>query len=181
VHPGDAGAVAGHTDVAHQPLVTGPGQCLDGAAGAVGDLPLARLDQVVELDEVDGVDLEALQRSLELAPGPVALALAGLGGEEETGPVLGHPRPDPQLGIAVAGGRVDVVHAQLEQGGQYLVGAVLAHASEGGGPEDDAGAVVSGAPERCGGQLFAHRYAPYDQDERPSSALRFPIRRPFGR
>jgi hypothetical protein len=83
VHTGDAGAVPSDADVAHEALVAGAGQRFDGAAGAVGDLPLARLHQVVELHEVDRVDLQSLQRLFELPSGPVALALAGLGGDEE--------------------------------------------------------------------------------------------------
>ena len=82
--PGDAGAVAGDADEAHEALVAGLGQRLDGAAGAVGHLPLVGLDEVVQLDQVDGVDLQALERALQLAPGPGRrVALAGLGGEEE--------------------------------------------------------------------------------------------------
>ena len=70
--------------------------------GPVGHLPLLGLDQVVQLDQVDRVDPQPLQRPLQLGPGAVAGALAGLGGEEEPVAVLGHPRPDPQLGVAVA-------------------------------------------------------------------------------
>ena len=88
VHAGDARAVAGDADEAHQALVAGLRQRLDGAAGAVGRLPLVVLDEVVELDEVDGVDLQPLERSLQFGPGGVARALAGLGGEEEARSVL---------------------------------------------------------------------------------------------
>ena len=101
MHPGDAVAVAGHADVAHEPLVAGRGQRLHRAAGREGDLPLVGLDEVVQLDEVDVVDLQSLERALELGAGGVAAPLAGLRGQEEARPVLGHPRPDAQLGVAV--------------------------------------------------------------------------------
>ena len=92
MHAGDAQAVPGHPDVADEPLVAGPGQRLDGAAGPVGDLPLVRLDEVVQLDQIDMVDVHALQRPLQLGAGGVALPLAGLGGQEHRVPVVGQPR-----------------------------------------------------------------------------------------
>ena len=64
-----------------------------------------------------------------------------------------HPRPDAQLRVAVAGGGVDVVDAVAQQRGQHLVGPLLAHRRQPGGAEDHAGAVVSGAAERCGREM----------------------------
>ena len=60
--------------------------------------------------------------------------------------VRAQPGREPQLGVAVAGGRVDVVDAVLEQQLERAVGLVLGTA-ERGGAEDDAGALVAGAPE----------------------------------
>ena len=136
-------AVAGDADEAGQPLVPGPHQRLDRAAGPVGHVPLVGLDQVVQLDHVDRVDLQPLEGALELGAGVVATALTGLRGEEEAGPVLGHPRADPQLRVAVPGRRVDVVDAVAEQGLEHLVRLLLAHPPEGGGAEDHPGALVT--------------------------------------
>ncbi len=41
-------------------------------------------------------------------------ALAGLGGQKELLAIAAHPRPDPQLGFAVASSGVDVIDAVLK-------------------------------------------------------------------
>ena len=110
---GDPHPVAGHADEAHEALVAGPRQRLDGATRTVGDLPLVLLDEVVQLDQVDVVDVHALQRAFELGPRRVTATLAGLGGEEDVARWVGEPRPQAVLRGAVAGGGVDVVDAEL--------------------------------------------------------------------
>ncbi len=77
-----------------------------------------------------------------------AAARAGLGGQEEVLPVPRHPRPDAQLGVAVARGGVDVVHPVGEQHLQRPIGLVLGDARQRGGAEDRGGALVPGASER---------------------------------
>ena len=72
---------------------------------------LVGLDEVVQLDEVDLVDAEPLERALQLAPGAVAVALAGLRRQEELVAVVGEERRQAQLRLAVRRGRVDVVDA----------------------------------------------------------------------
>jgi hypothetical protein len=47
----------------------------------------------VELKEVDVVHVQAFEGVLDLAPRRVFLAQAGLGGEEDAVPDLGHPAP----------------------------------------------------------------------------------------
>jgi hypothetical protein len=63
----------------------------------------------VHLDEVDMVGLEPLQAVVDLGPGVVAVAQAGLGGQEDPAAEVGHPGAQPQLGVAVAGRDVEVV------------------------------------------------------------------------
>src|SRR5207249_11985327 len=103
VHARDAEAVAGDADEPRQPLVPRANERLQRAAGAVGDLPLVLLDEVVQLDEVDMVDAEPLERQLEAGARAGAGALAGLGGEEELVAARRQPWRQPQLGVAVAG------------------------------------------------------------------------------
>src|SRR5580704_7649674 len=75
-------------------------------------------------------------------------AHAGLGGEEEVLPVPGHPRPDTQLGVAVARGGVDVIDPVLEQQIQRAVGLILGGARERGRAEEGGGAEMPRASER---------------------------------
>ena len=151
MHAGDARAVAGDPDVPHEALVTGGGHRLHHTTRPVGDLPLLRLHEVVELDQVDRVHLEALQRPLQLSARGVLPTLPRLGGQEEAMTVLGHPRTDAQLGLPVAGGGVEVVDPGVEEHLQHLVGPFLAQPAQGGRPEDHAGAGVAGAAEGCSG------------------------------
>src|SRR5439155_25046057 len=78
----------------------------------------------------------------------VAGALAGLGGEEELVAARRQPRRQPQLGVAVAGRGVEVVHTELEQHVEQFVSALLPHPAQRGGTEDDPAAAMPGAPER---------------------------------
>ena len=66
VHGGDGDAVAGDADVAGEALVARLDGVLEGAAGSEGGLPLGLVDEVVELEEVDVVGLQAFEGVLEL-------------------------------------------------------------------------------------------------------------------
>ena len=149
--------VAGDADEAHQPLLPRLDGGLQRAAGAEGRFPLLRVDEVVELDEIDLIDPQALQRAADLVVGRLIRALARLGGEEEVVAVPLHPRPEPQLRIAVAGGGVDVVDAALQNQLHGAIGIVLGDVAEGRRAEDGAGALVTGSAKGCGGD---HSYAP---------------------
>ena len=65
-----------------QTFVAGLGERRDCSVGLEGALPLVGLDEVVELDQVDGVDPHPLERAFELRACGVAAAFAGLRGEE---------------------------------------------------------------------------------------------------
>ena len=149
MHPADAQAVTRDAHEAGQAFVAGPRQRLDGASGAEGHFPLVGLDQVVQLDQVDVVDAQPLQRPLEARPGRVATPIAGLGGEEELAGVRRQPRRHPQLGIPVRCRYVQVVDACLEQDGQQRVGCLLAHRCQRRATEDYPAALVARASE-CG-------------------------------
>ena len=182
MHAGDAGAVAGHADEADQALVPCLGQRLDGAAGAVRDLPLVGLDQVVELDQVDVVDLEALQRALELRAGrrspwrsPVLVA------RKKRSRCSAIHGPDPQLGLAVGGGGVDVVDAEVEQGGEDLVGPSWRIPPRAAAPKITRVLSWPVRPNAAVGSWLVMG-PPYDRPRRRCAsriALRFPIRHPF--
>ena len=100
--PGDA-------DVADQALVLGADGRLDGAAVAVHLAQLVEVADRVQLQQVDVVGLQPLQRPVDRRPGTLAVAVAGLRGQEDLVTDPGHPGAQPQLGVAVARGHVEVV------------------------------------------------------------------------
>ena len=146
VHLRDAEAVAGDADVPHQALLARLDARLQRAARAQRDVPLDHVAQVVQLDRVDVVDPEPLERAPDLLARRGVRALAGLGRHEEPCRSLSHVR-DPQLRVAVAGGDVDVVDAVLEEQLQRAVGVRLGDVAERRGTEDHAAGLVSGRAE----------------------------------
>ena len=123
-------------------------QRLERAVRAHRLVPVVRMAERVDLDEIHGVHPEALEGAVEILARGARPARAGLGGQEEVLPVPGHPGPDPQLGVAVARSGVDVVHPVGEQDLQRPIGLVLGGARQRGGAEDRGGALMPGASER---------------------------------
>src|ERR1700674_2505205 len=111
MHRGDGDAVTGNADVAREALSARFDGVLKRAAGAQGGLPLAFIDEVVELQQVDVVGLEPLQRVFEPGLRLLVRPLTRLGREEEALAVRRHPCADAPLGAPVYGCRVDVVDA----------------------------------------------------------------------
>ena len=135
---------------ARQAFVACPHEGLERAARRVRRLPLVLLDEIVELDVVHVVDSQPLQRALQTGAGRVARALRRLRRQEELAAVLGHPRPHPQLGVAVVGCHVDVVHAEFDEHLEEGVRQLLGRGPQGGRAEDRAAAQVAGPSELCG-------------------------------
>ena len=117
-------------------------------AFAQRELPVDHVDEVVQLDQVDLVDAEPVERAANLFARSGAVALAGLRREEETVAMLREPRREPQLRVAVRRGDVDVVDAVLEQQLEHRIGLGLRQRAERRGAEERAGALVAGASER---------------------------------
>ncbi len=82
--------------------------------------------QGMELDHVDVIDAQPIERPVDVRAGLGRAARAGLGGEEEVLPVTCHPGADAELGVAVPGGRIDVIDAVAEQHLERAVGIRLA-------------------------------------------------------
>ena len=101
----------------------------------------------VELVEVEVVGLEAPQRLLQLRPHTVGVAPGGLGAEEQAVADGRDVGADEDLGVAVAGGDVEMVDTGGEGGGEGGAGLVGGGPGEGGSSEDGDGALVSGASE----------------------------------
>ena len=115
VHRGDRQPVPGDADEADETLVARLDRRLERAALAQRGLPLDHVDEVVQLDQVDAVDAEPLERAPDLLLRSRVLALAGLRREEELVAVAREPRCEAQLRVAVRRGGVDVVDAVLEE------------------------------------------------------------------
>ncbi len=115
MHPGDGYAVPGDADEADEPFVARFDGCLERAALAQCGLPLGRIDEVVELEQVDVVDSEPVERAADLLACTGSLTLAGLRREEELVAVLRQEGRKAELGVAVRRGRIDVVDAVLEE------------------------------------------------------------------
>ena len=107
--------VAGDADEPHQALLPRLDGRLQGAVRAQRGVPLDDVDQVVQLDRVDPVDAEPVQRAADLLARAAVAPLPRLRREEERARVALQPGRDAQLGVAVARGDVDVVDPVLEQ------------------------------------------------------------------
>ena len=69
----------------------------------------------MQLEQVDAVDAQAIQRSVEVLLRGLVVASVRLGGNEECSRVPFEPRGDPELGVTVRRGGIDVIHAVLEK------------------------------------------------------------------
>src|ERR1700737_4464225 len=105
----DLRAVPGYADVSHQALLT----CLDARVEctprAEGGIPLDRVGEVMELNEIDPIHAQALERKMDLALRRVIRATSRLGGEEKAIAVRFQPGRKPQLSVAVPRGPIDVM------------------------------------------------------------------------
>ena len=149
MHPRHRQPVPGHADEADEALVARLDCRLERAAFAQGGLPFDHVHEVVQLNQVDVVDAEPVERAPDLLTGSRELALAGLRREEYLVAVVREPRCEAQLRVSVRRGRVDVVDAALEDQLERAVRFGLRDGAERGGSEDRARALVAGAPERC--------------------------------
>ena len=156
MHGGDAGAVPGDAEEAHQPGVARLDRRAQRALGSHRQLPLVLLHEVVELEQVDGGDAQALEGAADLVARAGVAALAGLRREEEVGAVALHPGADAELGVAVGRGGVDVVDARGEELGERAVGLLLGHEREGRGAEEQRGCCAGRCGRRGGWGSWRH-------------------------
>ena len=153
VHLRGVGPVTGDAQEGDEPLLARLDEGLEGTVRAQRPLPLRGVYEIVELDHVDVVDAHALERAVQALPRALGAALTRLGGEEDLPPVLGEPGGEAQLGVAVAGSDIDVVHARFEDPLEGPGRALWLHGPEGGGAEESPRAVVAGGTE---GNPFDH-------------------------
>ncbi len=108
-------AVPGDADVADEALVLGAGGGLEGAALARDLAQLVEVADGVQLEQVDVVGLQPLQRAVDRRPGALAVAVARLRRQEDVVADPRDPRAQPQLGVAVARGDVEVVDPGVQR------------------------------------------------------------------
>ena len=76
-------AVPGDADRPGQALVPGPERGLQRAARAGDPVELVQVADGVQLEQVDVVGLQPLEAAVDLRPGGLRVADAGLGGQED--------------------------------------------------------------------------------------------------
>ena len=152
MHARHAGAVAGHADKPDEPLLSRFDRGAQRALRAHRELPLLLLHEIVQLKQIQLVDPQAFERAANLPTCGFVGPLSGLGGEKETMAVLAHPRPDPQLRIAVRRCRVDMVHARFQQEAEPAIGFLLGDGRQRGSPKEKACALMARSSEGQGGE-----------------------------
>ena len=139
--PGDA-------DEANESFFTRLDHCLQGATFAQRELPLDHVGQVVQLQEVDVVDTQPIEGTVEFFLRPLVVSRVRLRGDEERGRIPLEPRRDPQLRVTIGCRRVDVIHAVLQEKIQRSLGVCVGNTAERRRTEDRASALVAGPTER---------------------------------
>jgi hypothetical protein len=167
-------AVPGDPDVADEPLVAGAHRGLERAAGAGHLVELVEVSDGVQLEQVDAVGLQPLEGGVDLRPRRVTLALAGLGREEDALADPRHPRPEPQLSLAVARRDVEVVDAASSASVTERSAVSWSTSGQRCGAVDQYGALVAEAAEPAG----FHVPPTTPIDRRHSGAARGSRRRP---
>src|SRR5579862_3742708 len=147
MHRGDLRAVTGDADKPHQPLRSRFDQRLERAACSQSRRPFILGDQVVHLDQIDLIDAQPLERSMETVASALIAAVAGFGREKKSLAMLAHPRTDPQFRFAVRRRRIDMIDAVFEQHLEHAVSLVLLHPAERGGAEKNSCALMSRLPK----------------------------------
>src|SRR5688572_14946927 len=146
-------AVTGDAHSADQALLLRAHRSLERAALAGRSVELGQVADRVQLQQVDPVDLQALQRLVDLPPGVVRRALASLRRKENVGEATAQPGEGgakADLGLAVAPGDVEVVDPRVERLLHRAVGDLLAHLGQGGRAVDQHGTDVAGPTESSG-------------------------------
>jgi len=139
--PGDA-------DEPNESLLPGTAERLYCTVGGVSLFEFVLFDKIVQLNQIDLFDTEPLERTLEAPSRAATSSLVGLCCEKELFSTLGKPWAQPEFGVSVGGGGIEVVDAVTKKRRQERVGLILGHAEKSRSPENDPAARVTRAPER---------------------------------
>ena len=97
VHGRDGPAVTGHADEANQPLLARLDDCLQRAARTHRLVPVVRMPERVQLDQVDLIDTQPFERAMDVLAGLRRAPRSSFGRQEKILAVPCHPRADAQL------------------------------------------------------------------------------------
>ena len=148
MHRGNLRAVTGDAYKAHETLRSRFDQSLKRATRAQGSRPFILGDQVVHLDQIELIDAQPIQRSMQTVASALICAIAGLGGEKELLSMLAHPRTDSQFRFAVRRRRIEMIDAVFEQHLEHAVRLVLLHPTERGRSKNNPRTLMPGFPKR---------------------------------
>src|SRR5271155_1830240 len=101
----------------------------------------------MQLDQVDLIDPEPIERTMQAVASAQIAAVARLGRQKEALAMLSHPRRDSQLRISISSRRVDVIDAVFDQEVEDWIGFFLLHCAKRGGAEDQAATLMIGTSE----------------------------------
>ena len=93
------------------------------------------------------IGLQPFQALVDLGPGGLPVAQAGLGGQEDPAADVGHPRAQPQLGLPVAGRDVEMVDPRVKGQPDRGVGGGLVDLGQGGRAVDQDRTLVAKATQ----------------------------------
>lgn len=119
MHRGDLRAMPRHADESHEAFRASLEQRFERAVRSQGSLPFCLLDQVVHLDQIDLINLQAFERTMETRACALVGPIASLGRQEKVSAMLAHPKADSQFRIAIGGCGVDMINAVFEQELKY--------------------------------------------------------------
>ena len=77
----------------------------------------------MQLPQVDMVDAEALQGAMQLLARSIRLSLPGFGSKKEPARLALQPGGDPELRIAIAGRRINVIDAVPQKQVESAIGS----------------------------------------------------------
>jgi hypothetical protein len=109
---GRRATVAGETDGADHALIPRPDRGLQSPTRTHHGVQSGEIADGVQLQQVDPVDLQPFQGTVDGRPRAVCRAFLHLGGQEDLIANAAHPRTQPKLRIAVTGRHVEVVDAR---------------------------------------------------------------------
>src|SRR5919106_4673446 len=142
VHP-----MAGDADRAYEAFVSRLQRSLERTARARGATEVLDVANRVELDEVDVLDLQPLERTTDRVVRPRHGTVAGLGRQEDLTADPRHPDAESHLGLAVRRRGVEVVDAGVERLADRGVGDLLRDVADRRPAEDENAAQVTDTPE----------------------------------
>ena len=107
-------------------------------------VPVIRVKQGVELNQIDGIDTQAFERPMDLLTRVLVEAFPGLGSEKEVLTMLCHPWANTRFSVPIAGRDIDMINTVFEEDVEHTIRLCLGGATERRCPKERDCAQVSG-------------------------------------